>query len=39
MEFVLDVINNLDHISKEHLWLKETLLILQLFIVLALVWW
>jgi len=37
MEFMLDVINNLDHISKEHFWLKEILLILQSFIVLALV--
>ncbi|KHE92446.1 MAG: hypothetical protein K8F52_01905 [Candidatus Scalindua rubra] len=38
MEFVIDVINNLAYIH-ENFWFKETLLILQSFIVFALVWW
>ncbi len=39
MEFVIDVINNLVYISQECFWLKETLVILQSFIIFALAWW
>lgn len=39
MEFVLNIISDLELIYKEIFWLKEILLILQSFVVFALVWW
>ncbi len=39
VNYNMDVINNLSYIYGEVFWLKEALLVLQSFVVFALVWW